>query len=149
MWETIVIPIIVAVILLSSFLFAKHMDAIRMQAWLDKKIIIEKWIKYRRISRRAVAQCLSDLAYRELSVFKQLLCLFYTDGITVFHRGASRDLFENSEKMIFAHTAHGGVMLQLKVAVAVSVHMLNGVGNALPGLFGAFVQGRAFHLEHG
>lgn len=49
MWETIIIPIIVASILLGSFLFAKHMDAIRMQAWLDKKIIIEKWIKYRRI----------------------------------------------------------------------------------------------------
>lgn len=48
MWETIVIPIIVVAILLSSFLFAKHMDAIRMQAWLDKKIIVEKWIKYRR-----------------------------------------------------------------------------------------------------
>ena len=49
MWETIIIPIIVASILLSSFFFAKHMDVIRMQAWLDKKIVIEKWIKYRRI----------------------------------------------------------------------------------------------------
>lgn len=49
MLETVVIPIIVVVILLGSFLFAKHMDTIRMQAWLDKKIIIEKWIKYRRI----------------------------------------------------------------------------------------------------
>ena len=49
MWETVIIPIVVATILLSSFLFAKHMDAIRMQAWLDKKIIIEKWIKFRRI----------------------------------------------------------------------------------------------------
>lgn len=49
MLETVVIPIIVVVILLGSFLFAKHMDTIRMQAWLDKKIIVEKWIKYRRI----------------------------------------------------------------------------------------------------
>lgn len=49
MLETVVIPIIVVVILLGSFLFAKHMDTIRMQAWLDKKIIIEKWIKYRHI----------------------------------------------------------------------------------------------------
>ena len=49
MWETVIIPIIVAVILLGSFLFAKHMDTIRMQAWLDKKIIVEKWLKYRRI----------------------------------------------------------------------------------------------------
>ena len=49
MLETIIIPIVVVVILLGSFLFAKHMDTIRMQAWLDKKIIIEKWIKYRRI----------------------------------------------------------------------------------------------------
>jgi hypothetical protein len=49
MLETVVIPIIVVVILLGSFLFAKHMDTIRMQAWLDKKIIVEKWIKYHRI----------------------------------------------------------------------------------------------------
>jgi hypothetical protein len=49
MLETVIIPIVVAVILLSSFLFARHMDTIRMQAWLDKKIIVEKWIKYRRI----------------------------------------------------------------------------------------------------
>ena len=49
MWETVIIPTIVAVILLSSFLFAKHMDTIRMQAWFDRNIIIEKWIKYRRI----------------------------------------------------------------------------------------------------
>lgn len=49
MLETIIIPIVVAIVLLGSFLFAKHMDAIRMQAWHDKKIIIEKWIKYRRI----------------------------------------------------------------------------------------------------
>ena len=49
MLETVIIPIVVVVILLGSFLFAKHMDTIRMQAWLDKKIIIEKWIKYRRI----------------------------------------------------------------------------------------------------
>ena len=49
MLETVVIPIIVVVILLGSFLFAKHMDTIRMQAWLDRKIIIEKWIKCRRI----------------------------------------------------------------------------------------------------
>lgn len=49
MLETIIIPIVVGLVLLGSFLFAKHMDAIRMQAWNDKKIIIEKWIKYRRI----------------------------------------------------------------------------------------------------
>lgn len=49
MLETIIIPAIVVIILWSSFLFAKHMDTIRMQAWLDKKIIIEKWIKYRRV----------------------------------------------------------------------------------------------------
>ena len=49
MLETVVIPIVLVVVLLGSFLFAKHMDTIRMQAWLDKKIIVEKWIKYRRI----------------------------------------------------------------------------------------------------
>lgn len=49
MLETIIIPIVVVVILLSSFLFAKHMDTIRMQAWLDKKIVIMKWVKYSRI----------------------------------------------------------------------------------------------------
>jgi hypothetical protein len=49
MWETVVISVVVLVILLGSFLFTKHTDTIRMQAWLDKKIIIEKWIKYRRI----------------------------------------------------------------------------------------------------
>ena len=48
MLTTIIIPIIV-VIILSAFLFAEHMDTIRMQAWLDKKTIIAKWIKYRRI----------------------------------------------------------------------------------------------------
>ena len=50
MLKTIFIPIIiVGTILLGSSLFAKHMDAIRMQAWLDKRTIIAKWIKYRRI----------------------------------------------------------------------------------------------------
>ena len=49
MLETVIIPIIVVVILLSSFLFAKHMDTIRMQAWQDKKIVIMKWVKYSRI----------------------------------------------------------------------------------------------------
>lgn len=49
MLETVIIPIGIVILLLSSFLFAKHMDTIRMQAWLDKKVIIEKWIKYRRI----------------------------------------------------------------------------------------------------
>ena len=49
MWETIIISIVVAIILLSSLLFAHHMDTIRTHAWLDKKIIIAKWIKYRRI----------------------------------------------------------------------------------------------------
>lgn len=49
MWETVVISVVALVILLDSFLFAKHTDTIHMQAWLDKKIIIEKWIKYRRI----------------------------------------------------------------------------------------------------
>jgi hypothetical protein len=45
----VIIPTIVAVILLGSFLFAKHMDTIRMQAWQDKKIVIMKWVKYSRI----------------------------------------------------------------------------------------------------
>ena len=49
MLETVIIPIVVVVILLGSFLFAKHMDKIRMQAWQDKKIIIMKWVKYSRI----------------------------------------------------------------------------------------------------
>lgn len=49
MWEAVIIPIITVTLIVGSFLFAKHMDAIRMQAWLDKKIIVEKWIKYRRI----------------------------------------------------------------------------------------------------
>jgi hypothetical protein len=49
MWETVIIPVIIAVILLGSFLFAQHMDAIRLQAWTDKNILIKKWIKYRRI----------------------------------------------------------------------------------------------------
>lgn len=49
MWEMVIIPIIVATLVMGSFLFAKHMDTIRIQAWLDKKIIVEKWIKYRRI----------------------------------------------------------------------------------------------------
>ena len=49
MWETVIIPIIVATLVIGSFLFAKHMDTIRTQAWLDKKIIIDKWAKYRRI----------------------------------------------------------------------------------------------------
>ena len=38
MLETFIIPIAVVVILLGSFLFAKHMDTIRMQAWQDKKL---------------------------------------------------------------------------------------------------------------
>ena len=49
MLETVIIPIIVVIILVVTFCFAKHMDTIRMQAWLDKKIIVEKWLKYRRI----------------------------------------------------------------------------------------------------
>jgi hypothetical protein len=49
MLEMVIIPIIVVVILLGSFLFAKHMDTIRMQAWQDKKIVIMKWVKYSRI----------------------------------------------------------------------------------------------------
>ena len=49
MLETVIIPIAVVVILLGSFLFAKHMDTIRMQAWQDKKIVIMKWVKYSRI----------------------------------------------------------------------------------------------------
>ena len=49
MWETVIIPTIVVTVVMGSFLFAKHMDAIHTQAWLDKKIIVEKWIKYRRI----------------------------------------------------------------------------------------------------
>lgn len=49
MLEMAIIPIVVVIVLLGSFLFAKHMDTIRMQAWLDKKIIIEKWIKYHHI----------------------------------------------------------------------------------------------------
>lgn len=48
MLETVIIPIVI-VILLGSFLFAQHMDTIRMQAWQDKKIVIMKWIKYSRI----------------------------------------------------------------------------------------------------
>lgn len=49
MGKAIVLGVIAAVALISSFLFARHMDTIRMQAWLDKKIIIEKWLKYSRI----------------------------------------------------------------------------------------------------
>ena len=49
MLETVIIPIVVVIVLLGSFLFAKHMDTIRMQAWQDKKIIIMKWVKYNRI----------------------------------------------------------------------------------------------------
>jgi hypothetical protein len=49
MLETVIIPIVVVVILLGSFLFAKHIDTIRMQAWQDKKIVIMKWVKYSRI----------------------------------------------------------------------------------------------------
>lgn len=49
MLETVIIPIAVVVILLGSFLFAKHMDTIRIQAWQDKKIVIMKWVKYSRI----------------------------------------------------------------------------------------------------
>lgn len=49
MLETVIIPIVVVIVLLGSFLFAKHMDTIRMQAWQDKKIIIMKWQKYNRI----------------------------------------------------------------------------------------------------
>lgn len=48
MLEIVIIPILV-VLLLGLFLFAKHMDTIRMQAWLDKKVVIEKWLKYSRI----------------------------------------------------------------------------------------------------
>lgn len=48
MLETVIIPIVV-IIILGSFLFADHMNNIRTQAWLDKKIIIMKWIKYNRI----------------------------------------------------------------------------------------------------
>lgn len=48
MLETVVIPIIIVVII-GLFLFDQHMDTIRTQAWLDKKIITEKWIKYHRI----------------------------------------------------------------------------------------------------
>ena len=48
MLEAVIIPIIVMVII-SSFLFSQHMDIIRLQAQVDKKIIVEKWIKYCRI----------------------------------------------------------------------------------------------------
>lgn len=48
MLKAILIPIIVMIII-SSFLFSHHMDTIRLQAQVDKRIIIEKWIKYRRI----------------------------------------------------------------------------------------------------
>lgn len=49
MWETVIIPIIVVIFVLSSFLFAEHMNTVRTQAWLDRKIIINKWAKYCRI----------------------------------------------------------------------------------------------------
>jgi hypothetical protein len=48
MLEAVIIPIIVVVVI-SSFLFAQHMDTIRLQARIDRNIIISKWIKYRRI----------------------------------------------------------------------------------------------------
>ena len=49
MWETVIIPTIVVAILWGAFLFAQHMDTIRLQARIDRNIIINKWIKYRRI----------------------------------------------------------------------------------------------------
>lgn len=52
MLETIIIFTIVAVVFLGSFLFQRHLDAIRMQACLDKRIIVAKWIKYRRIKNQ-------------------------------------------------------------------------------------------------
>lgn len=48
MLETVIIFIVVTT-LLGAFLFANHMDKIRMQAWQDKKIVIMKWVKYSRI----------------------------------------------------------------------------------------------------
>lgn len=48
MLETVIIPIAVVVILLGSFLFAKHMDTIRMQAHMDRKYVITKWLVYSR-----------------------------------------------------------------------------------------------------
>ena len=47
--KTVVLGMIAVVALISAFLFARHMDTIRMQAWLDKKIVIMKWVKYSRI----------------------------------------------------------------------------------------------------
>lgn len=52
MLKIIIIPIIVVIVLVGSFCFAKHIDTIRTQAWLDKKIIIKKWIKYCRIKKQ-------------------------------------------------------------------------------------------------
>lgn len=46
MLEAVIIPIAVVVILLSSFLFAKHMDTIRIQAHMNRKYVIAKWVAY-------------------------------------------------------------------------------------------------------
>ena len=51
MGREIVLGIIAAVAVISAGIFAHHMDTIRMQAWLDKKIIVEKWLKYNRIKQ--------------------------------------------------------------------------------------------------
>lgn len=47
--RVIVLGIIAAVAVISAGLFAHHMDTIREQAWLDKKVIVMKWLKYTRI----------------------------------------------------------------------------------------------------
>lgn len=52
MWEIIIVLIIVAILILDSFLFTKYMSKIRIQAQIDKKIITEKWIKYCRIKNQ-------------------------------------------------------------------------------------------------
>ena len=37
---------IIGAIILGSVMFASHMENIRMQAWLDKKPVITKWLIY-------------------------------------------------------------------------------------------------------
>ena len=82
------------------------------------------------IRRRAISERLTYLIYRKKSVLKELLCGFYAYFVAVIQGSYSCYLLENTGKMIFAHTTHGGIILKAQIAFAIYLHVRNGVGYA-------------------
>ena len=84
------------------------------------------------VGRGGIPQLRADLADLQKAVAQELLCVLYSDSISVFKGGGARNLLKHTGKVEFTHTAHIGVVLKLQVAVVKSVHMLYGSGHTVP-----------------